>query len=328
MSDDGHGKKSGEQPIIVKKIKKGGHGHHGGAWKVAYADFVTAMMAFFIVMWILAQSESVKTLVSSYFENPGAFEFVTGKDAVPIDLGLRPKQSTAPGDADGTGQSDLMKELGQFMTPEQVDSLYKSIIKEAQKDSVELAKNLESTGDQLKEEIKKMISENKEINDALNSIQFTVSEEGLAIDLIESKENLFFKVGSSELEPKVYVILEKLALALGQLPNHIEVEGHTDARNFSNKYGYTNWELSADRANSARRSFEMRGLWEGQIQKVSGYADKKLLNKENPFDDKNRRVTVVIRNIATSEIVKEKTIEVLKEKVSEHSQGANNHKEE
>jgi len=305
---DGGSKKSGEQPIIIKKIIKGGHGHHGGAWKVAYADFVTAMMAFFIVMWILAASSSVKETIVAYFDDPGAFSFVTGKMAVPLDLGLKPIPGRRMGEESGegaAGESEL--EFSGKLDENAQSELIKEIKEMAVKDSIDNAEQLKKVGKTLEESIEQQIKENKENAELLNSIKFNYTEEGLEINLVETRENLFFKTGSSDFNVASLKLIDKLGKELGKMPNSIEVEGHTDSKAYKNVYGYTNWELSADRANTARSELEKRGLWEGQIKRVSGYADKKLLYPNNPFDDKNRRVTLFVRFMQTEDIVKEYT---------------------
>lgn len=306
---EGEGKKSGEQPIIIKKIKKGGHGHHGGAWKVAYADFVTAMMAFFIVMWILAASTDVKEQITAYFDDPGAFSFVTGKMAVPVDLGLKPETSIKKGDETGTGDVESDVEFSGTLDESALEDFMKEVKELAKQDSISNFEKLKQVANSLEENITKIIQENQENKELLNSIKFTFTEEGLQINLLESKENLFFKKGSSELNEFSKKLLNKLAVELGKLPNDIEIEGHTDSKSYKNIYGYTNWELSSDRANAARRELEVRGLWEGQVKKVSGYADKKLLIPNNPFDDQNRRVTLFVRFLDTKELVDEYTNE-------------------
>lgn len=303
---DGEGKKTGEQPIIIKKIKKGGHGHHGGAWKVAYADFVTAMMAFFIVMWIMAASSSVKEQIVAYFDDPGAFSFVTGKMAVPIDLGMKPVPGRRMGNENGEGMGSNEFEFN-GMDEKQVSELVEQIKEQAIQDSIANMEQIKQTGETLEENIKEMLKENEENKDLLNSVNIKLTEEGLEINLVESRENLFFKTGRSELNEASKKLLTTLAFELGKLPNNIEIEGHSDSKQYKTFYGYTNWELSSDRANAARRELEVRGLWEGQVTRVSGFADKKLLIPSNPFDDKNRRVTLFVRFLETQELVKEYT---------------------
>lgn len=292
-----HGHK--EQPIIIKKVKKGGHGgHHGGAWKVAYADFVTAMMAFFIVMWILASSEQVKQQVAAYFQDPGAFNFLTGKRTIPIDLQLQPE----PGKGEGEGKSKSDQIFISFDN-KNGDTVKGATYLKAIKDSIDAAKKVEDIGNSLKKEVQKLLAERPEMEKILSSIKIEMTKEGLRIELIESSESLFFEVGSSKLKKEALELLSKLGTEIGKLPNNVEVEGHTDSRAYSGKNVYSNWELSSDRANSARRILESKGLWEGQIVKVTGFADRKLRNPENPFDVTNRRISILIKQMSTNQLL-------------------------
>ncbi|MGB9851371.1 MAG: flagellar motor protein MotB [Candidatus Kapaibacteriota bacterium] len=291
-----------EEPIIIKK-KKGHHGHapHGGSWKVAYADFVTAMMAFFIVMWILGQSEQIRKMVSDYFKDPGAFNFITGKRTVPvkIDIFENPEQ--------GKGEGKEKHQFTFFLPPEQQDTLAEKVSeklkRQAIQDSIKAVERVKSIAEEFKEILHESSMKVPKLKELLNSIQFEVTKEGLRIELIESQESVFFEVGSAKLKPEAKQILITLAKEIGKLPNYVEVEGHTDSRQYSKNSAYTNWELSADRANSARKVLEENGLWEGQIVRVTGFADKKLKYPENPFDFRNRRTSILIKNITTEEIL-------------------------
>lgn len=298
MSDD-HESGHKEQPIIIKKVKKGGHGgHHGGAWKVAYADFVTAMMAFFIVMWILASSEDVKKSVSAYFEDPGAFSFLTGKRTIPIDLGLQPERSKGDGEGKGKKDAFVISFDQKKMDTVQAEALYK-----AMSDSASAASRVAGVGDKLKKELREAIASRPDLQEIISSIKIEMTNEGLRIELIESTESLFFEVGSSRLKSEAIDLLKKLAGEISKLPNNVEIEGHTDSRAYSRRGTYTNWELSADRANSARRLLETSGLWEGQAIKVTGFADRKLRNPGNPFDISNRRVSILIKQLSTDQFM-------------------------
>jgi chemotaxis protein MotB len=236
------------QPIIIVK-KKGGHGgHHGGAWKVAYADFVTAMMALFIVLWLMGSSEKVKKAVSGYFNDPK-----------------------------GTGQL-----LGTTMN--------------GTGDAVQIsAANAKSLQD-LKEKLEKEIQQQKELQKLANQIEITITAEGLRIELIEGKNGTFFQSGSAQLSDKGQELLAMVAAELKTLPNKLQIEGHTDAAQYSNDKSYSNWELSADRANSARRLMQQDGVRSDQVTQVRGYADQLLRVKDNPLDPSNRRVTILVQN--------------------------------
>ncbi len=300
MADEPRGHK--EQPIIIKKIKKvSGHGHHGGAWKVAYADFVTAMMAFFIVMWILASSEEVKENVSEYFNNPSEFDIFTGEKKtgpVPIEIDLGLKQLK-----NGEGEGKSGKESFIKFDSETTDSLMSRLLHKAVNDSILARQRVEQIGKEIERKLKELVANRPELEKILSSIKIEMTIEGLRIELIETSESLFFEVGSARLSREAINILSQLAGEIGKLPNYVEIEGHTDSRGYKNKADYSNWELSADRSNSARRVLERNGFWEGQVVKVTGFADQKLRNPENPFDVVNRRVSILIKQMSANQFL-------------------------
>jgi len=256
-----------QQPIIVIK-KKGGHGgHHGGAWKVAYADFVTAMMAFFLVMWIVAQSQSIKDAVSGYFNDPSGY----GKKAAAGAM-LKGSQSMLKG-----GQSVLKNGPPPPKTPEQAREILK----------------------QASEHIKEALNSMMGFAAMKNLVEIELTPEGLKIQLMEamkSKEDssYFFGSGSAVLSPWGEEILTLIAKELGKLDNKIVIEGHTDSRQFVSQTKYTNWELSADRANSARKLMEDNGLRPHQIWEIRGYADRQPRFKDHPEDARNRRIAIIV----------------------------------
>jgi chemotaxis protein MotB len=244
------------RPIIVIK-KKGGHGgHHGGAWKVAYADFVTAMMSLFIVLWLMNTSKPIKEAVAGYFNDPAGTTKLAG------------------GNGKGPGQSAA----------------------EAPADSLTLSKDNMS---KLKEDLQTAIHKIDDLNKLKNQIEMTVTSEGLRIELMESAKESFFDSGSSELSPSGREIIVALAKQLGDVPNKILIEGHTDSKPFGQKGGeYGNWELSADRANDARRLMQENGLRADQVTQVRGYADQKLRKPNAPEDPSNRRISVIVQYAA------------------------------
>ncbi|GAB4144542.1 MAG: flagellar motor protein MotB [Ignavibacteriales bacterium] len=250
-----------DKPIIIKNVKKGGHGHHGGAWKVAYADFVTAMMALFIVLWVLNQSEDVKKAVSNYFKDPTGYSQFGKNVIVGQNSGFMPKK-------DATLQTG------------------KGNSKEEQKKKFE----------EMKEQIKKELSKNKVFTDIEKKIKFEIVNEGLRIEMLETEDNFFFDIGSARLNTKAIEVLKKIAAQISNLPNLIVVEGHTDARPFAaGSQTYTNYELSADRANSARRVLIENGVSSDKIDEIRGYADKRLRDADNPFSLVNRRISIVLK---------------------------------
>ena len=250
-----------DQPVII--VKKGGHahgGHHGGAWKVAYADFVTAMMAFFLVMWIVGQSNPMKAGVAGYFRDPGVFERGTG-GAAGIMPGA-PKGITSP-----------------TPTPNDTDI---AVAKEV----------LEQAAQRLREAIEQL----PDFSKIKDRVDIEVTSEGLRIELIDTANDSFFQVGSATLHSDSKQLLGVIASELGKIPNRVAVEGHTDGRPFGGRDGYGNWELSADRANSARRAMQDRGLRADQVDTVRGYADKRPRIADDPLDARNRRISIVVRN--------------------------------
>lgn len=237
------------QPIIVIK-KTGGHGgHHGGAWKVAYADFVTAMMALFIVLWLTSQSDAVKKAVAGYFNDPKGLSTLLGTTL------------------SGTGN-------GSTPAPDQNQ------------------KQLQ----ELKEKLEKEIQARKELEKLIKQIEITITSEGLRIELLEDKNGTFYQSGSAKLSPSGQELLALLATELKTLPNQLQIEGHTDAAQYSNDANYSNWELSADRANSARRLLQQDGVRADQVTQVRGYADQLLRVKSNPYDPSNRRISILVKN--------------------------------
>ena len=233
------------QPILIVR-RKGGHGgHHGGAWKVAYADFVTAMMALFIVLWLTNQSEQVKKAVAGYFNDPRGTANLLGTTMA------------------GTG--------------------------------IEVTQN-DAAMKRLKEKLEAEIQAKKELEKLSKQIEITVTPEGLRIELLEGKNGTFYQSGSARLSESGQELLSLLAGELKTLPNHLLIEGHTDAAQYSSDADYSNWELSADRANAARRLMQQDGVRIDQVTQVRGYADQMLRVKDNPYDPSNRRISILVKN--------------------------------
>jgi chemotaxis protein MotB len=243
--------------IIIKKGGHGKHGHHGGAWKVAYADFVTAMMAFFLVMWIVGQSKEIKSSVAGYFRDPSAVqEAGAGRGVLP---GAR--QGT-------TGER-------QEAAPT-VESATAALEKAAQ---------------HLREALKAL----PEFDKIKDRIEIKVTPDGLLIELLEGPKDGFFDSGSATLKPETIELLTVIGHELGQLGHPVVIDGHTDQRPYSSSNRYTNWELSADRANAARHVLQDAGIPEQQVEAVRGYADTRLRYPDKPFDPGNRRISILVR---------------------------------
>ena len=239
-----------EQPIIIIK-KKGGHGgHHGGAWKVAYADFVTAMMSLFIVLWLMNSTpKKTQEEIAGYFNDPKGTASKKGSEGKP-----QPKESKET------------KEKKDDMTA-------------------------------LKADLTKAIDKMTILNKVKKQIEMTVTEEGLRIELVEDEKGTFFESGSAQATPMLADILKVLASQLSSLPNKLSIEGYTDAQPYANGKSYGNWELSADRANTARRVMQENGIHEDQVSQVRGFADQKLHVPDKPFDAANRRVSLLVQNL-------------------------------
>ncbi len=234
-----------DQVIIIRKTKKGHGGSHGGAWKVAYADFVTAMMALFIVLWLLSSSERVQKTVGGYFRDP------------------RGKGKMVGTTVSGAGEAMQVK----------VDDLQN------------LKKKIENA----------MAKEMKDFDRLKDFVNITITEEGLRIELVESAKGIFFDSGSAVPSQAGADIFAKLAEEVGALPNVVVIEGHTDAKPFNEKREYSNWELSADRANAARRIMMSHGLRVDQVAQVRGYADQQLKKADAPEDPANRRISILVK---------------------------------
>ena len=230
-------------PIIIKK-KVMHAGHHGGAWKVAYADFVTAMMALFIVLWLLNTSKPIQKAVGGYFRDPS-------------------------GTAEKMGSSQAGTE--------------------------EIVRVKKENMADLKELLQKQIQSMIDLDKLGKNIEMTITPEGLRIELLESDKGTFFNSGSPKLNQSGRELLALLAVQLGQVPNHLSIEGHTDAKPYAGESNYTNWELSTDRANAARRVMQQSGLRADQVAQVRGFADQRLRLPKEPLEASNRRVSIIVQ---------------------------------
>ena len=231
-------------PIIIIKKKAGHGGHHGGAWKVAYADFVTAMMALFIVLWLMNSSKQIQEAVGGYFKDPTGTARKVGSDQV------------------GAAENFVVS-----------------------KDNME----------ELKEQLQKAIKEVPNFDKLKNHIDMTVTNEGLRIELTESASGTFFDSGSTKISEDGGGLVILLAQELGKLPNKLAIEGHTDSKPYAAGASYGNWELSADRANAARRLMQANGIREDQITQVRGFADQRLRKPADPLDPATRRISLIVQ---------------------------------
>jgi chemotaxis protein MotB len=230
-------------PIIIVKKKAAAHGHHGGAWKVAYADFVTALMALFIVLWLMTASQDIKKAIAGYFRDP---------------MGYSTKIGTALG---GVGET------------------------------LTLNKN---NMNELKTRLQDALLKNPDLSMLKNYVQMTITGEGLRIELLENEKGVFFENGDAQPTENGRKLLMLIAGQLGRLQNRILIEGHTDAKPYQGSL-YSNWELSADRANVARRIMQANGVRLDQVSQVRGFADQQLRLPDRPEDPSNRRISIIVQ---------------------------------
>jgi chemotaxis protein MotB len=231
-------------PIIIIKKKPNHGGHHGGAWKVAYADFVTAMMALFIVLWLLSTSEKVQKAVASYFKDPSG---------------------------NGKLMGSTMAGLGESVNVTKDDMGH------------------------LKEKLEQAMKTMPQFKEMKDNVELTITNEGLRVELLETEKGMFFESGNAHPTSRGEELLVRLAAELGKLPNTLLMEGHTDAKPYAGDGAYSNWELSADRANSARRLMQANGLRPAQVAQVRGFADQHLRMPQDPMNPSNRRISVIVK---------------------------------
>jgi chemotaxis protein MotB len=236
-------------PVIIIRKKAAHAAHHGGAWKVAYADFVTAMMALFIVLWLMNSSVQVRKAISAYFKDPSG----TGK--------MSGSASTGTGETVSVNKDDMSK---------------------------------------LKDRLEQAVKRSPEFEKLKDYVQMSVTGEGLRVELIESERGMFFSSGSSDPTEAGSELIRKLADELRKMPNDLVIEGYTDARPFSGRGAYSNWDLSTERANAARRLMQSV-LRPNQVVQVRGFADQSLRDKQHPEDPSNRRISVIVRYLPVVE---------------------------
>ncbi len=275
----GDGKKL--QPIIVKRVKKGGHAAHGGAWKIAYADFVTAMMAFFLLMWLLGSTAKGELEgIASYFANPVKVSLMGGP-------GTGNSSSILPG-----GGRDLSKSFGQMDSGE-AERAAKMI--GAQMARAELSRQDQARIDALERKISTLIQNNPKLSEYGSQIHLEKTADGLHIQIVDQQNRPMFDTGSALVKPYMRDILREIGAALGDVENRIALAGHTDATPYgSGERGYSNWELSADRANASRRELVAGGLPDDKLRRVEGLASSRLLRQDAPTDPINRRISIVV----------------------------------
>ena len=277
MADDS------QRPIVIKRIKKGGGGHHGGAWKIAYADFVTAMMAFFLLMWLLGSTTKAQMEgIADYFKTP-----------------LKVALSGGSGAGDTTsiikgGGTDLTRRAGQVKNGDIDPETARKVLA---KEEAERLSNM-------KQKLERLIDSNAKLKQFKKQLKLDITSEGLRIQIIDDQNRPMFDSGGAVMKDYTREILREIGKTLNELPNKISLSGHTDAVQYaSGERGYSNWELSADRANASRRELVAGGLEEGKIMRVVGLGSAVPFDKDNPNSPVNRRISIIVMNKKAEEAV-------------------------
>lgn len=311
------------KPVIIKKVKKGHHGAHGGAWKVAYADFVTAMMAFFLLMWLLGSTESdYRKGIAEYFQDPtgakesggksvgiseslidGGGEDITRQDGQ-VELSQQSSVQIEQRTVEGEPQN-LKQEFSQPEPKEHEEKEDKTKPLPEEELQKELEKQEMAKLEELKEKLEQMLEQNPILVQFKDQLRIDVTPEGLRIQIIDKDNRPMFSLAKSNLEDYAAYILNQIAPTVNELPNRISVAGHTDSRPYAGgDGGYSNWELSADRANAARRQLVKAGLNTQKVIRVVGLADSLPFDPGiKPSDPKNRRISIVVLNKRTENTI-------------------------
>ena len=272
------------RPIIVKKIKKTAAGHHGGAWKIAYADFVTAMMAFFLLMWLLGStSKAQREGISEYFKTP-LKQVLMGPSMGASDTIIK-----------GGGGKDFTKKSGQVKAIEGPKGKKTEVDAEEEKKAI--AKAEAEKLEDLRKKIEKAVEDNPTLNKFKSQLLMDITSEGLRVQIIDEQSRAMFNSSKAELQPYAKLILQELGKTLNGVTNKISLSGHTDATPYPDgEKSYSNWELSSDRANASRRELVAGGMDETKLLRVVGLSSASLIDKENPFNASNRRISIIIMN--------------------------------
>ena len=276
------------RPIVIKRIKKVAGGHHGGAWKIAYADFVTAMMAFFLLMWLLGSTASGDLKgIADFFQNP---------------LKIASSGGSGTGDSSSVlkgGGKDLTRRSGQVKGGD-IDAKSKTVnLKEtnAEQARKEFEEREKALLGELKESIEKLIESNPALKQFKSQLLIDITSEGLRIQIVDEQNRPMFDTSSAELKPHTRVILREIGKALNAVHNKLSLSGHTDAAQYGGgDKGFSNWELSANRANASRRELIAGGMDEHKVLRVVGLASTVLFDKNDPLSSINRRISIVVLN--------------------------------
>ena len=304
MADDS------QRPIVIKRIKKVSGGAHGGAWKIAYADFVTAMMAFFLLMWLLGSSTKAQLQgIADYFKTPLKVALMGGEGS---------------GDASSVikgGGEDLTRKAGQVKRGESeptkdIISLEKAKAEQARQDAARLQ--------DLKAKLDKAIESNQKLSQFKKQLKIDITSEGLRIQIVDDQNRPMFDSGGAVMKPYTRDILREIGKTLNQVPNRISLSGHTDAVPFyGGEGGYSNWELSADRANASRRELVAGGLEDGKVLRVVGLASAIPFDQQNPNAPINRRISIIVMNKKAEEAITQESRQVEAESAQEVAEQLN-----
>ncbi|WP_374519897.1 flagellar motor protein MotB [Undibacterium squillarum] len=278
------------RPIIVKRIKKHGGGHHGGAWKIAYADFVTAMMAFFLLMWLLGSTAKGNLQgIAEYFQTPLKVA-MSGGD------GSGDSSSVIKGGGKDLSMREGQNRKGDIESPKKTYSLQAAEAALAKEESERLQK--------LKGKIENLIESNPALKQYKKQLLLDITTEGLRIQMVDEQNRPMFALARAELQPYTREILHEIGKALNEVSNKISLSGHTDATPYGlGEKGYSNWELSADRANASRRELIYGGMDEAKVMRVVGLSSSVLFDKDDPLNPINRRISIIVMNKKTEESV-------------------------
>ena len=284
------------QPIIVKRIKKGGHGHHGGAWKIAYADFVTAMMAFFLLMWLLGSTtEGDKKGIADYFNAPLKVAMFGGS-------GSGDSSSIIKG-----GGADLTRSSGQIKQGD-VEAKKRTYNLQALKNEQRRAEMARLQA--IKEKVEDVLASNPKLAAMRSQIRLDMTADGLRIQIVDELNRAMFDSGSAIVQPYMRELLREIGSVLAEVPNRLTLEGHTDAQPFAaGDRGYSNWELSSDRANASRRELVAGGLPDDRVLRVQGLASSQLFDTGDPASPANRRISIIVMNHEAEERILKPTPE-------------------
>jgi len=279
------------QPIIVKRIKRGGHAHHGGAWKIAYADFVTAMMAFFLLMWLLGSTtEGDKKGIAEFFNSPLKVALMGGS-------GSGDSSHVIKGGGQDLTRSGGQVKRGEIPAPKKTINLqaFKADQRRAEEERLKGLEEERLKG--LKTKVEDVLAASPRLAALKSQMRLDMTTDGLRIQIVDENQRPMFATGSAVLQPYMRELLHLIAEVLVEVPNRLTLEGHTDPAPFSSGgRGYSNWELSADRANASRRELIAGGMPEDRVLRVQGLAASALFDRADPYNPVNRRISIIVMN--------------------------------